>query len=228
MKIATALLAALLIAPAAHTAPVAARAATATQDWSTTVTRTPAGAFVMGNPKAKVRLVEYASMTCSHCAAFAAEGIPALRGDYVRRGLVSLEFRHAVRDGADLAASMLARCAGPRGYFASLERIFAAQDTWLPRAAAVEPTAGDTPAARDAALMAVARGAGLAEVAQIKSPAVAGCIGNRAEQATLGKMSDEAWGIRRISGTPAFLINDKAADGATWDGLAPQIAAALR
>ncbi|HEX8580099.1 MAG TPA: thioredoxin domain-containing protein, partial [Allosphingosinicella sp.] len=39
-------------------------------DWTQTVSATPAGGFLMGNPAAKVKLVEYGSMTCGHCAAF--------------------------------------------------------------------------------------------------------------------------------------------------------------
>ena len=53
--------------------PVAAVAAPAGTSWSATVTQTPEGGFVMGNPQAKVKLIEYGSYTCSHCRDFSAE-----------------------------------------------------------------------------------------------------------------------------------------------------------
>lgn len=228
-RIAATLLALALLAPQTIAAPSAKRAVAA-RDWSTVVTRAPSGAFVMGNPRARVRLVEYASLTCSHCAAFTAEGLPALRSDYVRRGLVNLEVRHAVRDRADLAASLLVRCAGPQGYFAALERMFAAQEQWLPRAAAVidDGEGGDTPAGRQKALLATATAAGLPAVARLSPAAATACIGNPAEQKTLGAMTAEAWGVRHIAGTPTFLIDDHVVEGTSWAMLQPQIAAALR
>src|ERR1700740_3605091 len=53
-------------------------------DWTAMVAPTPAGGFVMGNPKAKVKLVEYGSMTCSHCARFRQTGAATLIGKYVK------------------------------------------------------------------------------------------------------------------------------------------------
>ena len=61
------MVAALALAPAAPAAAPASRAAT---NWTKTVVATPLGAFRMGNPKAKVRLVDYVSLTCSHCRTF--------------------------------------------------------------------------------------------------------------------------------------------------------------
>jgi protein-disulfide isomerase len=79
-------------------------AATPTRDWSATATMKPDGAYVIGNPAARVKLMEWASYTCSHCAHFEQAGLPVLVRDYVRPGRVSIEFRHAVRDGFDMAA----------------------------------------------------------------------------------------------------------------------------
>ncbi len=219
-----------LLGVAARAAPPRKAAAAVARDWGAVVLRAPSGAFVMGNPQAKVRLVEYASLTCSHCAAFAAEGLPALREGYVKRGQVSIEFRHAVRDRADLAASLIIRCAGPRGYFATMERVFAAQEQWLPRAAAVPDPDGDpaAPATREKALIDTAIGAGLPDLAGISPQAATICLRNPVEQKLLGAMANEAWGVRHIGGTPTFLINDRTAEGSSWGQLEPQIAAALR
>ena len=55
-------------------------------DWSTVVTKTAAGGFVMGNPNAKVKLVEFGSMTCPHCAEFDETGGKPLIDNYVKNG----------------------------------------------------------------------------------------------------------------------------------------------
>lgn len=232
MKIAAALIAALMLLPAsAGTAQTGKPAAgsSATRDWSTNVTRTAAGAFLLGNPLAKVRLVEYASLTCSHCAAFAANGYAPLRADYIRRGLVSLELRHALRDRADLAASLLARCTGPGRYFATIEKLFASQAQWIEGAIqAGEAPTGTSQADRQAALIATATAGGIPAVVGLTPAAANACLSNGAEQATLGAMTEDAWGKRKIPGTPAFFINDSLAEGTTWAEIQPKIAAALR
>src|SRR5881397_817088 len=77
--------------------------------WADVANATSAG-FMMGNPNAKVKLVEIGSLSCPHCKAFDDEGVPALIEKYVKTGLVSWEFRNYVRDAFDLTATLVARC----------------------------------------------------------------------------------------------------------------------
>src|SRR3569833_3015065 len=100
-------------APVKKGAAVPAKA----RDWTRVVRATPAGGFVMGNPDARVKLVEYGSMTCPHCRAFEAEGVPTLVGKYVKSGQVSWEFRNYVRDAFDVSAALIARCNGAGAFF---------------------------------------------------------------------------------------------------------------
>ena len=211
-------------APARHAARAPAH------NWAATVTRKPDGAFVLGNPAAPVKLTEYFSMTCSHCALFAAEGFGPLEADYVRSGRVSVEFRHALRDPFDLAASLLSRCAGPAAAVGTIEAIFAAQSDWLQRATGAQiPPQPD--GAQGAALVAVAHAAGLDEILRkrgVTDARQAACLANPAEQRTVVGMAHEAWDERHIPGTPAFLINGRLLDNtATWQALEPQLKAAL-
>ena len=90
-------------------------------NWTATVTQGTNGAFIMGNPKAKVRLVEYVSYTCSHCAHFVGESKVPLKRDYVAKGLVSVELRNAVLNQYDLAAALSARCGGSGRFFGNTE-----------------------------------------------------------------------------------------------------------
>src|SRR5690242_5317628 len=79
-------------------------------DWTQVVMATPDGGFRMGNPNAKVKLIEYGSMTCPHCREFDEKGAAPLMNQYVKTGQVSWEFRNYVRDAFDLTASLITRC----------------------------------------------------------------------------------------------------------------------
>ena len=76
--------------------------------------RRPKAGFVMGNPDAKLKLIEYGSLTCPHCREFDEKGVPALIDNYVKTGQVSWEFRNYVRDAFDLTAALVARCNGAK------------------------------------------------------------------------------------------------------------------
>ncbi len=215
-------------------AQAATKTAAAAHDWSKTVSVTPESAFVMGDPKAKVRLVEYMSMTCSHCAHFAGEGLPPLIDKYVRKGAVSLEVRHAIRDSLDVTATLLARCNGPRSYFPTASALLAAQEDWIQKAIAFQEADKGAVAKLPLAdaLAANAQGAGLDKLVAARGlawPRAKACLANKAEQDRLSAMAKEAWGTRAIPGTPAFLINGTLVDGvAGWEGLEPKLQEALR
>lgn len=229
-------LAAALAGAAIAVAPLAIPAAAdaATRDWAKMATVTPDGTFVLGNPKAKVRLVEYLSMTCSHCAHFTTEASAPLTDKYIRGGLVALEVRHAIRDSLDVTASLLARCNGPRAYFPAAQMLLASQEQWVRDAVAFQE--GDKGATAKLpigeALAALAHGAGLDRMMATRGlqPARAkACLANKAEQDRLAAMAKEAWGTRQIQGTPSFLINGTPVEGATtWAALEPKLQEALR
>ena len=71
----------------------------------------------MGNPDAKVKLVEYGSMTCPHCARVRRRLRPTLTSKYVKTGKVSWEFRNYVRDADRRQRVAAARCGGPKASF---------------------------------------------------------------------------------------------------------------
>ena len=184
-------------------------------DWTTTVAATPEGGFVMGNPNATVKLVEFGSMTCPHCADFDAEAMEPLTAKYVKSGRVSLEFRNYVRDGYDLAASVVARCAGPAGFFGLTRQLYADQKDWIAKVQAADP-------ARMQAIGAMAPNQQLAEVAKIAGfPAYAAqrgvpsaklnaCLADTNAPTKLVQMQTDAnAAYPDIPGTPSFLINGK-------------------
>ncbi len=83
----------------------------------------------LGDPKAPITIVEYASMTCSHCARFEGEVFPILKKNYIDTGKVRYVMREFPLDPLAAAASMLARCAGDKRE-AMIELLFAQQAHW--------------------------------------------------------------------------------------------------
>lgn len=200
-------------------------------DWTKTVTRAPNGAFVHGNPKAKVRLVEYLSYSCSHCAEFSVAAAAPLKARYVAKGTVAVELRNAVRDRFDFAAAILARCGGAGRFVAQNEALFAAQAGLVAKATAHEETSNlpeNTPV--NAVLVDIAKGSGLTAfmVARGLSPATVNqCLTDKdAHDVVLG-MTKEAWEERKLEGTPSFLINGKNTGPSSWAMLEPKLRAAV-
>lgn len=86
--------------------------------------------IVVGKASAPVTVVEYASMTCPHCAEFANHVFPAFKKKYIDTGKIKLIFREFPLDILAARASMLARCTGPDHYMAMVEALFHTQDYW--------------------------------------------------------------------------------------------------
>lgn len=208
-----------------------ARALPAKANWLATANRTAEGAIVIGNPAAKVKLIEYLSLTCSHCADLSASVMPPLQRDYIAKGLVSLEVRHAVRDGYDFAASLLLRCEPPAQYLRAIEALFAIQSDWIAKGSSVKATPGFDAMSPDQKIAAVARAAGLdAFFARRGMPAkaYAACLADAKAKDELTEMAGNSWQRDAISGTPLIVINGTRQAGLHgWSDLEPLIKAAL-
>lgn len=201
-------------------------AATTARDWTQATTRLPGGAYVLGNPAARVKLVEYASYTCPHCAAFAGESGPVLHDRWIRDGSVSLELRHVVRDSADLAAAIVARCTGPK-FFATSYAIFARQDQWLGRALNFQQTNAARinlypPLAR---LRAIADGSGLTDIGRSQGATDQRLDACFADQAAIDRIVAMTAAATDVTATPTFLIDGKRVDGFAWDKVEPALRA---
>lgn len=90
----------------------------------------PLGDVWMGNPDAKVSVIEYASLTCGHCANFHKDTWPALKAKYIDTGKVRFVLREFPLDPLAMAGFMLARCNGNDKYNPMVDLLFAQQRNW--------------------------------------------------------------------------------------------------
>lgn len=198
-------------------------------DWAEIVTRTEQGGFLMGNPDAPVKLVEYASLTCPHCRTFSEEATEALRNTYVRSGQVSWEFRNFILGGPDMALSILARCQAPTAFFRTVEQIYEQQqdivgridEAEVQRISALPPEQQIAPIARAMELDTFFARRGMPE-AQFNQ-----CLGNPSAAQELTDLTNRAATVEQVQGTPTFFINGEKQDADGWSSLEPLLRSRL-
>jgi protein-disulfide isomerase len=156
-------------------------------------TPSPLGDIALGDEKAPVIIHEYASMTCSHCAHFAATTFPELKKRYIDTGKVRYILREFPLDPLAAAGFMLARCAAngdANKYYAMIDTLFHQQTTWVVRQP-LEP------------LKTISKQAGLSEQDFEK------CLANQQMLDGIEKSRKYAIDKLKINSTPTFFINGK-------------------
>ena len=151
---------------------------------------------VLGKPDAPITIIEYASLSCSHCAHFAGEVLPKLKGKWIDSGKAKLILRDFPLDEPALLAQMAARCAPPERYYPLVETLFETQDKWA--------------VAKDwrAALERIARLGGIGKK-EFDS-----CLGNKAIEDQVAQSRLTAATQLGVNSTPTFFVNGKKYDGA--------------
>ena len=214
-------IAGLALAASPASAKTAAKV-THSADWTRTLAETPDGGFRMGNPKAKIAIVEYGSLTCPHCRHFAETGMKPMLARYVRPGKASYEYRSLILNGVDVAATLLARCGGPRPFFPIAEELYATQPTWLGKITDEQSEKLSTLPENEQRL-GVAKVAGLLPIAArhgIPSAKAQQCLRSDPAAAELDEMARNA-SERGVRGTPTFFVNGQLVDAADWATLEP-------
>lgn len=143
----------------------------------------------LGDGKAPVTVIEYASLTCPHCAAFHNNTFEALKKKYIDTGKVHFIFRDFPFDQPGLRAAMMARCAGTERYFGLIAVLFKSQDSW---AASNDP---------------VAELAKIGRLAGITKEQFDACIADKALQDGILKVELEAQEKLKVDATPTFIVN---------------------
>ena len=203
-------------------------------DWSTVVSATPEGGFVMGNPNAKVKLVEYGSLTCPHCREFDEKGVPPLIANYVKTGLVSWEFRNYVRDAFDLTAALVARCNGAKGFFPLARGFYKDQSQWVAKIQAtpqdqIEKLQNLPPNQQFVELAKVAGFPQWAAAHGLPAAKANQCLADENSVNQLVQMASDAnTQYPDFPGTPTFILNGSMLEKtATWEDLEPKLRTAL-
>ncbi|MEO6153292.1 MAG: thioredoxin domain-containing protein [Croceibacterium sp.] len=198
---------------------LAAVPAPAGKAWSDVVAATPAGGMVMGNPAAPIKLIEYGSLSCPHCARFAQEGFASLKDKYVSSGRVSLEFRSFAIHPQDLPLTLLAQCAGPATFFPMIEELYknfdAVSDRTMQGAKAAEATSNLPPAQR---LVAMSQALGFTDFVAargISQDQANACLADPKGAERVAKTSETATS-QGIDSTPSFLLNGTKLTSAGW------------
>ncbi|MDO7843072.1 thioredoxin domain-containing protein [Sphingomonas immobilis] len=222
----------LLAASAQAAPPKKAPARKVATDWTRTVVATPEGGYRMGNPAAPLKLVEYGSRTCPHCALFDREGLPALKAKYIAKGQVSYEFRDfPIHNALDLGPILLGRCVPARFFFPILGEMMAKQQSLLERPAIPEDEAkkldGATPNQIAAYLARYYGYVDLMKARGLPEAKALACLSDKVALTAAAKRAGDAAQQFEVRSTPTFILNGKkVADTASWEPLEAALKAA--
>lgn len=159
----------------------------------------PLGEEALGSPDAPVTVVEYASLTCGHCAAFHMQTFPSLKEKYIDTGKVRFIMREFPLDPLAAAAFMLSRCAGDGKYFGMVDLFFEKQADW---------TRTDDPVA---ALLNLSKQAGFTQ------ESFEACLTNQQLLDGVNAVKDRGAQFG-VDSTPTFFVNGQVVRGAKTIG----------
>lgn len=151
---------------------------------------------ILGKADAPVTIIEYASLTCDHCARFHRDTLPQVKANWIESGKARLVYRDFPLDRLALRAAMLVHCAGPERYFTFLDVIFQQHDQW---AHAKEP---------EAALTRLVRLGGISE------QQAGACMNDKALETKVITSRMDAERRYEVRSTPTFIINGRKVAGA--------------
>ncbi|HUZ13053.1 MAG TPA: DsbA family protein [Caulobacteraceae bacterium] len=158
---------------------------------------TDQGGMALGNPAAKVTVIEYASLGCPHCMEWNNNVFPLFKAKYIDSGKVHYVLREFLTGNVQIAAAgfLLAHCAGKDKYFQVVDAVFHHLDDMFAPGASPRSV-----------LLNIAESAGMTE------PQFDACVDNQAALTALNNRSDHYAKADHITGTPTFVINGKIYD----------------
>ena len=154
------------------------------------------GDRVLGKADAPITIIEYASLTCPHCAHFEVDVLPKLKAKWIDTGKAKLVLRDFPLDEPALRAAMVARCAPPERFYPLVDTFFAQQEQWA--------TTRDYRAALEK----------LAKLGGISNKEFAACISDKKLEDQVAQSRLTAAQQLGVDATPTFFVNGKKFDGA--------------
>ena len=167
------------------------------------------GLQVEGAEDAPVHVIEYVSLTCSHCANFQSTVFPQLKADFIDTGKITYELREAYFDRYGLMAAMVARCGGPDRYFGFVDLFLTRQSRWI--------RSDDIPGE----LAKMGRQGGLTE------EQVNACLADPAAERALVEAYAEYRNDPRFTGTPTLIVDDRKVQNPSYENLKDAIEDAM-
>ena len=152
----------------------------------------------LGKPDAPITIIEYASLTCSHCAEFEAKVWPQLTKEWLDTGKAKLIYRDYVWDGLAEAAAMISQCSGDR-YFPFVQTFFHSQANWLRSAQPMDSLKS------------------IAKLGGMSSEQVDACLKDTSLLNQILARKDDAEKLYGVHSTPTFVINGKVYDTVSPD-----------
>lgn len=199
------------------------------QNWNAEYATTERGHKV-GNPEAPLKLIQFVSYSCSHCATFEHESDAPLRAAYIHEGKLEVEVQHIIRNPIDKAIALMTECGEPEKFFDNHRRMMFGRDVWIEKgrqstqAQQVRWETG-TQAQR---MRAIAGDLGLYDLMETRGYSVAEldrCLADPVRGAALDARSDAAKAEYGVPGTPSFALNGELLQNVhSW----PALAVALR
>ncbi|PLK26546.1 thioredoxin domain-containing protein [Novosphingobium sp. TH158] len=190
--------------------------------WADVIEKTADGGYRVGNPNAPVKVVEYGSLSCPHCAKLAQESFETMFGEYIPSGRLSFEFRSFAIHPQDVPMTVLLECGPKESYVSLVEQVYANFDQLA------QKTQQGAQAAEQALTLpegqrfvAMAEAIGLPEFFAQRGISVdqgKACLADFA-RATKVAQNAEAYGAKGINSTPTLFINDAKLEDTTWNGL---------
>lgn len=160
--------------------------------------------FSIGSSDAKVKMTEYASFTCPHCASFHSTVWPQLKADYIDTGKVHFTYREVYFDRYGLWAAMVARCGGEMRYFGIVDMLFDQQQEWA---------ASDDPNVVVGNLRTIGKTAGLDDAT------LDACLKDGAKAEAMVAHFEKNFEADGIEGTPTFIIDGEKHSNMSYDDM---------
>ena len=202
--------------------PIADIAAPDGQEWMNVAQQTEEGGYLIGNPDAPLKLIEYGSLTCGACANFAQTGAEALKAEYVNSGVVSFELRNTVRSAFDLALVRLTRCGPVESVHPLNDQVWMNFDSVMNGAQEGAELLQNADIPEGQQFVAMAQAAGFLDffaARGISRDQGAACLADENAMVALGEELGERANADNVTRTPTFFLNGRMLEETQWSQL---------
>ncbi|WP_271438426.1 thioredoxin domain-containing protein [Pontixanthobacter luteolus] len=212
---------------AATSEPIAPIEAPAGQQWTDIVNVSESDGYILGNPDAPIKVIEYASLTCPACAAFAANGAEQLKSEYVSTGRVSFELRNQIHGPHDLALATMVRCGAKESFHPLSDQVWTnLQQVLQPIFDNAEAVEQSLTLPEDQRLVQLAEIGGFYDffaARGLSTDQARQCLADADKYKQIAENSTTQSNELDVTGTPTFFINGRKLDANSWTQIEPEL-----